>query len=377
MEEMKKNIYKNNEEQLAEKLKNIKAIIEIIDLDAKNYEKALHICKIYDSPEKFRKAFGLIKKFGEKDPMFMEYVPRIEEIYTILLDYQNKGIIDNVNYIIKMESYLNNFKYAKSIIEYYLSSEYKQDSVLFEELGIDQNTFDFCIETIKNLDVNLINQFNEKRKKQKYFANIYTFKNIAFGIRTGKLFDGTPFDLLEFWKLVPFKYSKGIKKDFDEFKALNPEIFFRSDNFYGQIENFTKATMPDESKTILGYMKHNRIYSYRYVSEGQFRKLYSGISIIVNNIYGIPTKIDCPDEAIKKINDNQADTIVGRTTFTSDDANNVIEYMKLHKLPSLIEVFKLVQEKYVRGEINMTEELKKAQEKTTQRILVPMPKKND
>src|SRR5574344_41648 len=377
MEEMKKNIYKNNEEQLAEKLKNIKAIIEIIDLDAKNYEKALQICKIYDSPEKFRKAFGLIKKFGEKDPMFMEYVPRIEEIYTILLDYQNKGIIDNVNYIIKMESYLNNFKYAKSIIEYYLSSEYKQDSVLFEELGIDQNTFDFCIETIKNLDVNLINQFNEKRKKQKYFANIYTFKNIAFGIRTGKLFDGTPFDLLEFWKLVPFKYSKGIKKDFDEFKALNPEIFFRSDNFYGQIENFTKATMPDESKTILGYMKHNRIYSYRYVSEGQFRKLYSGISIIVNNIYGIPTKIDCPDEAIKKINDNQADTIVGRTTFTSDDANNVIEYMKLHKLPSLIEVFKLVQEKYVRGEINMTEELKKAQEKTTQRILVPMPKKND
>ncbi len=370
MEEIKKNSYKNNNEQLAEKLNNIKTIIGIIDSEVKDYEKAFQICKIYSSPEKFRKAYGLIKKYGMKDSTFQEYVSRIEEIYTILLDYQDRGIIDDVNYIIRIEPYLNNYSYAKSIIEYYLSTDYKPDFVFFEELGIDQDTFDFCLDTLRELDIELLKQFNEKRKKQKYYANIYTFKNIAYGIKTGKLFDGTPFDLLEFWKLVPFKYSKGIKKDFDEFAKINPKIFFRSNNFFGQVENFINATMPNESKIILGYMRENHIYSYRYVSEEQFRKLYSGIEIIVNNIYGVPTKIDNPEEALSKINDNQTDSIVGRTVFTSKDIDNVLEYMKLHKLPSLIEVFKLVQDKYIKGEINMEEE-KNKKKASLKKILVP------
>lgn len=223
--------------------------------------------------------------------------------------------------------------------------------------------------------IELLKQFNEKRKKQKYYAIIYTFKNIAYGIKTGRLFDGTPFDLLEFWKLVPFKYSKGIKKDFDEFAEINPQIYFRANNFFGQVENFVNATMPNESKIILGYMRENHIYSYRYVSEKQIRKMYSGIEIIVNNIYGLPTRISNPEQALNKINNNQLDSIANRDTFTSKDVDNVLEYMRLHKLPSLIEVFKLVQDKYIKSEINMEKERTRCKV-SPKRILVPSIKTN-
>lgn len=61
MENIKKNPYKNSEEQIKEKLINLKKIIEIIESDINDEKKVYQIYQIYDTPEKFRKAFGLIK----------------------------------------------------------------------------------------------------------------------------------------------------------------------------------------------------------------------------------------------------------------------------------------------------------------------------
>lgn len=374
MEKTKGSPYKNSDEQIAEKLSNLLSIISIIDSESKDYEKAYQICKIYKNAEAFRKAYGLILKFGKNDPMFNQYLEKIPQIYSQLLEYEKRDIIANVNYVINVEHYINNYKYAEFVIESFIASDHSYQMANFlEELGIDEEIFDYCLKTADELDQNLLDRYKQKKeedKKNRYLANIYTFKNLANGIRTGFLFDGTPFDELEFWKRVPFKYSHGIKTEFDEYSKINPNIFFRADNFFGQIENFTQATIPAESKTILGYMKSNGIYGYRYLSAEQFKKLYSGQPIVVKSTAGIQVRIEKPEEALSKILYTSSDSLPSCESFGSEDADNVIKYMRINKLPSLTRVFTIVQQKYLNGEINMTE-VNEQEQSNKARVLVP------
>ena len=46
--------YKNTEEQLKQKLENLKQIIIILESDMENYEKIIELSRIYSTPEKFR-----------------------------------------------------------------------------------------------------------------------------------------------------------------------------------------------------------------------------------------------------------------------------------------------------------------------------------
>lgn len=338
-----KKFYKDNNSQLLNKLNDLKKIIEIIDSNNEYYEKGFHIFEVCKNSEEFKSKYKLINEFGQDDLEFSQYIVRFEEIYNTLLKYENEGLINNINYVKNINHYLNNYEYAKKIIDAYISSDMSFNMYAFlEQTEINDTTFKSCLNTIKIIDPKLYQRYEEKafgeNYKLKYKANINALKNIECGIRTGGVLDGTEFDILEFWKRIPFKYSKGKKTDFLEFKKLNPYIYFHSNDFYKQIENFTRATMSsEESKTILKYMKDNNIKDYRYISADELRKKYSGTTTIIN----WDTK--------------------ERKKFSSEDFENVIYYMKNNKYPFLIKVFTIAQQKYINGEINV-EELK-AEEK--------------
>ena len=96
--------------------------------------------------------------------------------------------------------------------------------------------------------------------------------------------------------------------------------------------------------------------------------MYSGMLITINDIYGVPTNIYSPEEVFEKIKDTNEEQIVGRKTFAKEDVEIVLEYMKLNNLSSLIEVFKLVQDKYLKGEINIEDERRKNKAKILKNI---------
>ncbi len=66
--------------------------------------------------------------------------------------------------------------------------------------------------------------------------NAETITNLANGINTGILSDGTQFDLLEFIKRIPFK---------------------RSNNFTFALIDFMKRNNPDDMNTIIKYIYSN------------------------------------------------------------------------------------------------------------------------
>ena len=126
------------------------------------------------------------------------------------------------------------------IIEHYIeSSESYKESEFLTELGLDKDTFNFCIQTIEELDVDLYRQFLEKKElnnKIRCVKNAEIITNLANGINTGILSDGTQFDLSEFTKRIPFK---------------------KSNNFVSTLIDFMKRNNPDDMNTIIKYIYSN------------------------------------------------------------------------------------------------------------------------
>ena len=75
-------LYRMEETVVKERLARLKTIVDILDSDMCEYEKAYEIAKIYDSPEKFRMAYSIINKYGQEDPRFDGYISRFSEIYS-------------------------------------------------------------------------------------------------------------------------------------------------------------------------------------------------------------------------------------------------------------------------------------------------------
>ena len=272
-------LYRMEETVVKERLARLKTIVDILDSDMCEYEKAYEIAKIYDSPEKFRMAYSIINKYGQEDPRFDGYISRFSEIYSKLMHYQENGVLDSVKYVIKYEDYFNSFKYAKFVVTHYLEGNFKEDiNLLYDDLGIDEQTFKYCLKVVAELEPSLFEKYESFRKENryaKYYRCVANLKDIANGIRTGKLSDGTVFDVVEFWRLLPFKYSNGRKKDFNIYREINPNVEFVAGNFPRQVEVFTRAVMPEDSQLIMDYMRDNAITGYEDVTERQLRHLYS------------------------------------------------------------------------------------------------------
>lgn len=326
-------IYKNTPLQFAEKINNLKKIVKIIESDNNDYEKAMLIKDIYKSKKDFDQAYHLMLKFGQDDARVNIYFDTINKISNLLEYYEDKDILGSAIYVSKMEDRFIYYDYAKFVIDTYVNTDSYNTRQFFESLGIDEKIFKYCIRIIEELNIDLYNAYLKKKEDNKirrYEANIYTFKNIANGIKTGYLFDGEEFDLITFWKIVPFKYSDGIETEFREFKQINPNI--RSTvpgNFLTKINTFVRAAVPEVLDTITNYLGVNNIRNYQYVSEEQLRVMYSGATI-------------------SYMKDGEVVTVDAK-----EELDIVVKYLRVNHLPFLAQIIKIIQTKYRSGEIDI------------------------
>lgn len=333
-----KTIYRCSVSELKEKEENLKQIIEIFDSKLSDYEKLIQILKIYNTPKNFDSSYTYILKYGSDDTRFKGYLEKIREISKKLHEYENNGVYDNVKYILRMESYYIFYDYAKFIIEKYVNTESYITHKFLSSLGIDKSVLDYCLEIIKELNVDLYKEYlskKEENKLKRYEANVYAFKNIANGIKTGYTFDKKEFDLFAFWKLVPFKYSEGLVHDFNDFIEINPNISFSpAKNFENRVKAFLKGAIPEITDVIIDYMRKNHISNYHYINETQLKQMYAGSKVIVN----------------------------GKEIDIKDELDVILKYSYINKIPLLAETMKLIQQMYRTGKISkeqVDEEYKK------------------
>lgn len=329
--------YGSTLEQLIEKTKKLDDIISIINSDLLEFDKAYQLYKLYNNSNKFKSTYSMIYKYGKIDPMFKGKINYFEYIYQIYLDYENKGYFEAAKAISKIEIYLVNYDNALRIISTFMDLDFDYDFGEFlNDMEIDEKDFNFCIKTIRCLNPKLLEDYELKLKENKlnrYLNNIEICRNVANGIKTGYLFDGTKFELLDFWRLMPFKNKTGVMADFFECREFIPNIVY-SPRWINRIYNFTKEVLPDDAKIIYDYARNNKISDCTCLTELELKYLFGSIKNVKKTI------VDGNGQKYEIVVD-----------LNTTDFNNMVRYMRDNKIPLMLETFTLVFEKYINGEI--------------------------
>lgn len=303
-----KNPYKCTLEEIALRLEKINLVSEIMNSNDKDYKKVEQLLSLFKSTEEFRKSYALFHKYGKTDTrlsLAREALDNFDFLYNRFKEYETRGIVDNVRYVMSVNDYLQNYKYAKFALGHYIESpESYKESEFLSELGLDKDTFDFCIQAIEELDANLYNQFLKKKEfnnKIRCIKNKETITDLSTGINTGALSDGTQFDLLEFVKRIPFK---------------------KSNNFLLTITDFMKRNNPQVSDTIINYIYDNKLHMPSAFAPVDLKSIY------------------------------EIKTIVNGVEITNADNNIIIDYLLVNDIPLISKTYVLARAKYLNGEID-------------------------
>ena len=230
---------------------------------------------------------------------------------------------------------------AKRIIKTYaLSDKYSDFYEYLAKMNISELYFNACLKVMKEKDNYLYQQCLSKIKKSKtniYYQNISRCRDLAIGIKTGNFIDGTNFDMLEFYKRLPFVGEIG-RRDFDDCCEVNP-LIIDSKFIFGRIDKFTEIVDPDSNKIIMNFVRCKRISRIRLMKEEELRNRYQNIT-----------------RFRKEVIDSNGNEFTIDRELTTNDIDKVINYMKENNLIFLEQVFTLILERYFIGEIKLDKE---------------------
>lgn len=234
------------------------------------------------------------------------------------LERRNLEYREEIERILEENNYLDNYLYAEYVITTFINDDRNyQRGRFFRVTNTNRKTFAYCEEVIRFLNPRLYKEYLEARKisevKKKYNmkANINL---IARGIETGHLADGSEFDILDFYRFIPFKES-GLKF------ARDLKIFMSD----------SEGLIDGAFDTISNYMKENHITEIIYLTENNMLKNISTLG---------------SDERI-----------------TPEVIHNCFRYMFASGLPKVDAIFKIVLKRYLNGEIDFND-LERMEEKS-------------
>lgn len=232
-------------------------------------------------------------------------------------------------------------EYAKGVIKKYTySNEYSNIYEFCKIMHISINGFNACLKVMKEKDNYLYQQCLSKIKKSKtniYYQNISRCRDLAVGIKTGNFIDGTNFDMLEFYKRLPFVGEIG-RRDFADCCEVNP-LIIDSKFIFGRIDKFTEIVDPDSNIIIMDFVRYKRISRIRLMKEEELRNKYQSIT-----------------RFHKRVIDSSGYEFTIDRELTTNDIDKVINYMKENNLIFLEQVFTLILERYFIGEIKLDKE---------------------
>lgn len=311
-----KDLYRCDIEELQKRVDNLNIIYKVLKSNLPEDEKVKIVFEIFKDKDEFNKKYSLLIKFGTNDPRLdsaREALNDFDFISNTINSFSDIQI-KNVRYrrevenILKENNYLDNYLYAEYVIKTYLTDDksYLKNNFL-ENLGINYEIFQYCEELIQFLNPVLYKQYQEcvsENNKKRACAIGMTIRDLARGINTGYLDDGTEFDILEFYKRVPFK----------KYEA----------KFVCTLKNFIWQNIGNENgiySTINNYLYQNNIAKMIPASETELIKTsisYKGVEL------------------------------------TPEIIHNVFRYMKVNGLPKVMRVYRIVLSKYVNNELDFS-----------------------
>lgn len=308
--------YRCDNEELQRRLDNLNIIYKALKSNITVEEKAKTVFENFKDMEEFNRKYSLLVRFGANDPRLdsaREALNDFDFISNTINSFSDTQI-KNARYRIEVENilnennYLENYLYAEYVIKAFLEDDKSCFKNRFiKSLGINQETFEYCEELVHFLNPVLYKEYQEcvsENNKKRTYKMAMTIKNLAKGINTGYLEDGTEFNILEFYKRVPFKRYEG--------------------KFVYTLNDFIKRNMGNEKgiySTINGYLKDNNITRMSSVSEEKL---------------------------------NESNTTFKGVKLTPEIIHNVFRYMKVNRLPEVKAVYRIVLNMYINNEIDLS-----------------------
>jgi len=314
------------------RLMNLNAMWYVINSDKPGIEKLRLMKKLYSSSTVFKKEFAKIQEVGIDDKMYsiaraaLGDFDRIVETYEAFEKGEKKEppkIVTNPN-----EKYIKRYELARNAVLYYIESpdSYTDPIYFLARINMTRPKFESCLITIRRLDPDLYNEYLAKKehddeiRDQKFSEAI---ADLAQGIETGVLSDGTEFSKLEFIKRIPFKNCKrgALVNDLTDFMSVHN---------------------PDDEGTILDY-----IYDNEMTATGYFNRLD------IKYIYKVKTTV---------LDKNKKPRVI-----TKEDNDIIFDYLYANNIPCIYVTYKIVRQKLIDGEI--TSEMAKENKKKHRHLL--------
>lgn len=284
---------------------SLSKVIEVFDNDCSLYEKIYQLNLIYKNSKEFSMAFSQFLGY-EQDPFLGSFVKKWKDIYEVYKDCEEKGIVEEVKYLVKIQDYFQVYSYAKFLLDSYVKDSSSFDTASFlDRFGIDFSSFNYCVCAIETLDPELYHEYclkaEENKEKRKEYILSKTDK-LVNGIKTGIAEDGTPFTLVEFLKLLPFSDNDCVKQIINDFGGKNKNSYLL------RLYEFFRNAYPNDCSLILDYMHKKKL------TEDSFRPLN------LNEIYKVKVSVD------------------GRV-ITDEDNTQILSYMEENGIPMVSRAF--------------------------------------
>ncbi len=219
--------YKCTPEELGIRKEKLIKLSQTLNSNISEYNKAMTIFELYKDSEVFRRSYSLFVKLGASDPRLdsiREELKNVDYYYNKMKEYERLGYLIDYRYYQKTTDYREIYPYAKYITNQYLNTNSYNFNDFLECYGLTENAFNFCLETLKELDVDLFNQYQEKHQISENLLlmhNIEIFKDLSLGITTGHLKDGTEFNAFEFFKRLPISSNGALYTNLKKYFVHN------------------------------------------------------------------------------------------------------------------------------------------------------------
>ena len=319
----------DNDIDILRKRRVIRELIEINENVTDEKEKA------YKFREKCTSYNTFLKRYfhnGKVQQNYSDYVEYIMELKELFLKYEENGLFDQSRneekFLLKEEGNLD----SRYIINAFIFDYYSYDLDEFcKRYNITKYVFKKCVLKVKNLDEKLYQDYlnvEANNKVKRLVIPIQSINSIIEGIKTGTTLEDNKFDVLEFYKIAPFK-GKDINSELSKLEKDYPKLnkvrqykseYYREHNKSGltyaeMLYLFTKSFNEKDSVVLKEWLDANNIKNITPV----------GRASVVNVYY------NSPDE----------------TGFGMDDANSIFDYMEDNGYPKIREVYEILKSRCI------------------------------
>lgn len=253
--EQYKNFVDSGIPMLEPDIKRLYEVYKIYNSKISDFSKMVKVYSMYQSAKQFNEDYyELVPVLMSEDFNFLESLIETENL---MKSYEStkevKKVYDEIA-LIKTSSY-DNLDYAKFIINEFINSNVNQVSEFVKKYGTNNSVFDYCVEVVRKLDVDLYNKYIEAKKQKEENIKL-CLQRIYDGVTQGFYIDDNDnvvnFNEFELIKLFPYKGTNNVyleyKRNIKKYGYTNEQINILSRYFINN--NLTKLSYEDNEESV-------------------------------------------------------------------------------------------------------------------------------